>query len=92
MNAVLEKYLRAYVSYLQDDWSDWLSSAEFARNSQVSETTRVSPLLTYKPSSSYSTRILGKKHPRASSLEYVVITLYYRLAKSLTSNTSYYLT
>lgn len=43
MNAILEQYLRAYVSYLQDDWVDWLSSAEFAGNSQVSETTRVSP-------------------------------------------------
>jgi hypothetical protein len=43
MNAILEQYLRAYVSYLQDDWTDWLASAEFAGNSQVSETTRVSP-------------------------------------------------
>lgn len=43
MNAILEQYLRAYVSYLQDDWFDWLASAEFAGNSQVSETTRVSP-------------------------------------------------
>jgi hypothetical protein len=43
MNAILEQYLRAYVCYLQDDWSDWLASAEFAGNSQVSETTRISP-------------------------------------------------
>ena len=43
MNAILEQYLRAFVSYLQDDWSEWLASAEFAGNSQVSETTRVSP-------------------------------------------------
>jgi hypothetical protein len=43
MNATLEQYLRAHVSYLQDDWSEWLASAEFAGNSQVSETTRVSP-------------------------------------------------
>lgn len=43
MNAILEQYLRAYVFYLQDDWCDWLASAEFAGNSQVSETTRVSP-------------------------------------------------
>ena len=43
MNAILEQYLRAYVCYLQDDWSDWLPSAEFAGNSQASETTKVSP-------------------------------------------------
>jgi hypothetical protein len=43
MNAILEQYLRAYVSYLQDDWAEWLASAEFAGNSQVSETTKVSP-------------------------------------------------
>jgi hypothetical protein len=43
MNAILEQYLRAYVSYLQDDWAEWLASAEFAGNGQVSETTKVSP-------------------------------------------------
>ena len=43
MNAILEQYLRAYVSYLQDDWSEWLASAEFAGNSLRSETTNSSP-------------------------------------------------
>jgi transposase InsO family protein len=43
INAVLERYLRAYVSYLQDDWVDWLPLAEFATNSVQSETTHVSP-------------------------------------------------
>ncbi|KAL9567590.1 hypothetical protein ACKAV7_008354 [Fusarium commune] len=33
LNAILEQYLRAYVSYLQDDWSRWLPLAEFAANS-----------------------------------------------------------
>ncbi|KAG0160695.1 hypothetical protein PDIDSM_8225 [Penicillium digitatum] len=42
-NAVLEQYLRAYVSYLQDDWSEWLLLAEFTANSHYSESTRVSP-------------------------------------------------
>lgn len=42
-NAVLEQYLRAYVSYLQDDWYTWLPLAEFAANSWKSETTGVSP-------------------------------------------------
>lgn len=43
MNAVLEQYLRAYVSYLQNDWAEWLPLAEFAANLHVSETTGVSP-------------------------------------------------
>lgn len=43
MNAILEQYLRAYVSYLQDDWTEWLATAELAGNSMTSETTRCSP-------------------------------------------------
>jgi len=43
MNAVMEQYLRSYVSYLQDDWAEWLPLAEFAANNQASETTGVSP-------------------------------------------------
>ena len=43
MNAVLEQFLRAYVSYLQDDWVDWLSLAEFSANSLRSETTGITP-------------------------------------------------
>jgi hypothetical protein len=43
MNAVLEQHLRAYVSYMQDDWLDWLPLAEFATNSMFSETTGLSP-------------------------------------------------
>jgi len=46
MNAVMEQYLRAYVNYLQDDWTDHLFLAEFARNSQVSDTTTLSPFFT----------------------------------------------
>ena len=43
INAVVEQHLRAYVSYLQDDWVDYLFLAEFAGNNQVSETTTVLP-------------------------------------------------
>ena len=43
MNAIMEQYLRAHVSYLQDDWPTWLPLAEFAANNQASETTGVSP-------------------------------------------------
>ena len=31
-NAILEQYLRAYVNYQQDDWTELLPYAEFAYN------------------------------------------------------------
>lgn len=43
LNAVLEQYLRAFVSFSQDDWAKWLPLAEFSSNNAVSETTGVSP-------------------------------------------------
>jgi len=43
VNAVVEQHLWAYVAYLQDDWADYLSLAEFAGNKQVSDTTTLSP-------------------------------------------------
>lgn len=44
-NAVMEQYLRSYVSHQQDDWVDWLPLAEFTANNAVSETTQVSPFV-----------------------------------------------
>jgi transposase InsO family protein len=43
INSVMEQYLRSYVNYLQDDWSEWLPLAEFASNNHTSETTATSP-------------------------------------------------
>jgi hypothetical protein len=43
MNAVLEQHLHVYVSYLQDDWVDWLPYTEFSANSMESETNRMTP-------------------------------------------------
>lgn len=43
INAAMNKYLRGYVGFTQDDWVDWLPLAEFAANNQVNETTGVSP-------------------------------------------------
>lgn len=43
INAIMEQYLRAYVSYQQNDWSEWLPMAEFAANNQISETTKATP-------------------------------------------------
>ncbi len=42
-NALMERYLRSYVTYLQDDWVDWLPLAEFAKNNTYSETIKTSP-------------------------------------------------
>lgn len=42
-NAVMEQYLRNYVTYLQDDWESWLPWAEFTANNHASESTGVSP-------------------------------------------------
>ena len=35
----MDEYLRAHVNYLQDDWVQYLSLAEFATNNQESTTT-----------------------------------------------------
>ena len=43
LNAVMEQYLRCYISYQQDDWAHWLPMAEFAANNQVSATTKATP-------------------------------------------------
>ena len=41
INAGVEQYLRAFMSFHQDDWVDWLPLAEFASNNVISETTGV---------------------------------------------------
>lgn len=42
-NAILECYLRAYCNYQQDDWVQWLPSAEYNANNSESEATKVTP-------------------------------------------------
>ena len=42
-NQEMERYLRAYVNYQQDDWSDWLFMAEYVSNATNSATTKLSP-------------------------------------------------
>lgn len=43
LNAVMEQYLRGYVSYQQNDWVKWLPMAEFSANNQVSASTKATP-------------------------------------------------
>lgn len=43
INAIVEQYLRGYVSYEQDDWPRWLALAEFCHNNRTSSSTQLSP-------------------------------------------------
>ena len=47
-NGYLKQYLRAYVTYDQDDWVRHLPTAEFEANDTVSATTGVSPFVATK--------------------------------------------
>ena len=57
VNGEMERYLRTYVSYLQDDWVDWLAMAQFAANNHTSSSTKASPFeltLGYQPRMSFT--------------------------------------
>ncbi|KAM4061938.1 reverse transcriptase (RNA-dependent DNA polymerase) [Hirsutella rhossiliensis] len=43
MNQEVEAYLRAYVSYVQDDWGELLPAAQLALNNRESAATKISP-------------------------------------------------
>lgn len=43
INALLEDYLRHFVSEEQDDWATWLAMAEFSYNNTPSSSTKFSP-------------------------------------------------
>jgi hypothetical protein len=45
INQELERYLRQYCSWQQDDWDEWLFLAEAAQNAAPSESTKVSPFM-----------------------------------------------
>ena len=42
-NQTIEKYIRTYCNYQQDDWVDWLPTAELALNNHVNATTGMTP-------------------------------------------------
>jgi len=44
-NQELEQYLRMFVDYHQEQWPDWLGTAEFAYNNKVNSSTKVSPFM-----------------------------------------------
>jgi len=41
-NQELEQYLRIYFNHRQNNWSDWLATAEFAFNNKVHTATKMS--------------------------------------------------
>ena len=43
VNQEVEQYLRVFTNFMQDDWSEWLTMAEFSYNDKVHSTTGVSP-------------------------------------------------
>lgn len=45
LNALLEKYLRAYCNYQQDSWHQFLPLAEFSFNNSLSSVTRITKFL-----------------------------------------------
>ena len=44
-NQKLEQYLRMYVDHRQNNWSEWLATAEFAFNNKVHTATKSSPFM-----------------------------------------------
>ncbi|SJL19064.1 uncharacterized protein ARMOST_22671 [Armillaria ostoyae] len=45
VNQEVEKYLRIFINYHQDDWADWLPLAEFAHNNRTHSATGKSPFM-----------------------------------------------
>ena len=45
VNQEVEQYLRLFVNHRQDDWTDWLSLAEFSYNNRIQASTRHTPFM-----------------------------------------------
>ena len=43
VNQELEQYLRVFINHRQEQWSDWLETAEFAYNNKIHLATKVFP-------------------------------------------------
>ena len=44
VNQEIEQYLRLFVSHRQNDWLEWIASAEFTYNNKIHTATHISPL------------------------------------------------
>ncbi len=68
-NSTMEQYLRAFVCWEQDDWVQWLSTAEFAYNNAKNSTTGMSPFeanLGYSPRMSWDEDIDPRSRSKAA--------------------------
>jgi len=43
INQELEQYLRVFIDYKQEQWPDWLGTAEFVYNNKIYKATKISP-------------------------------------------------
>jgi len=43
INQELEQYLRVFIDYRQEQWLDWLGTAEFTYNNKIHTATKISP-------------------------------------------------
>jgi len=43
VNQELEQYLRVFINHRQEQWPDWLGTAEFTYNNKIHTTTKISP-------------------------------------------------
>jgi hypothetical protein len=60
VNQVLEQYLRIYINYLQDDWTELLPIAEFVYNNTPHDSTGMTPFFANKGSHPAITIDLGQ--------------------------------
>lgn len=72
LNQTMEQYLRSYVNYQQDNWVSILPMAQFAYNSAMTETTKVSPFF-----ANYGFQPEAYRHPRQDDTraEQAIITV-----------------
>ena len=43
VNQEIEQYLRLFISHRQNDWPEWITSAEFTYNNKIHTATHISP-------------------------------------------------
>ena len=63
VNQELEQYLRMFIDHRQEQWPDWLGTAEFAYNNKVHSSTKTSPFRAnygQDPRMGFETRRKGK--------------------------------
>jgi len=63
VNQELEQYLRMFIDHRQEQWPDWLGTAEFAYNNKVHSSTKILPFRAnygQDPRMEFKTRRKGK--------------------------------